>query len=83
MGYEMQHRVVPPMNELLKSISDGARRKCPWGARRSGFSGTRQYVWYAEFLKNRCNAVDGTFYDAIKLMADWSGKHQNIQIWFQ
>jgi hypothetical protein len=21
---------------------------------------------YAEFLKNRCNAVDGTFYDAIK-----------------
>ena len=22
---------------------------------------------YAEFLKNRCNAVDGTFYDAITI----------------
>jgi len=22
---------------------------------------------YAEFLKNRCNAVDGTFYDAINV----------------
>ncbi|MBW2606563.1 MAG: hypothetical protein JRD05_02890 [Deltaproteobacteria bacterium] len=33
--------------------------------RRSGFSGTRQYIQYVEFLKNRYNAVDETFYDAI------------------
>jgi hypothetical protein len=35
--------------------------------RRSGFSGTRQYLYYAECLKNHCNVVDGTFYDAIKV----------------
>jgi len=40
------------------------RRKCPWGARRSGFSG-RLYLLYVEFLKNRYNAVDETFDDAI------------------
>jgi len=28
--------------------------------------GTRQYMQYAECLKNRCNAVDGIFYDVIK-----------------
>jgi len=32
------------LDGLVKSITDGARRKCPWGARRSGFSGTRQYM---------------------------------------
>ena len=26
--------------------------------RRGGFSGTRLYVKYVEFLKNRCNTVD-------------------------
>jgi len=31
-------------DELVKSTADGARRKCPWGARRSGFSGTRLYT---------------------------------------
>jgi len=41
------------------------RRKCPWGARRSGFSGTRLYKQYVEFLKNRYNAVDEPFNLAI------------------
>ena len=25
-------------------------------------------MWYAEFLKNRCNTVDGTFYDDINIV---------------
>jgi hypothetical protein len=33
--------------------------------RRSIFSGTRPYMWYAEDLKKYTNTVDGTFYDAI------------------
>jgi hypothetical protein len=33
--------------------------------RRIGFSGTRLYIQYVEFLKNRYNAVDETFNDAI------------------
>ena len=35
--------------------------------RRSDFLGARPYIWYAEYLKNCYNAVDRTFYDAIKL----------------
>ena len=31
------------------------------------FQGQGNTFKYAEFLKNRCNAVDGTFYDAIKI----------------
>ncbi|MCP4371348.1 MAG: hypothetical protein GY797_25005 [Deltaproteobacteria bacterium] len=34
--------------------------------RRSGFSDLRLYMEYVEFLKNRTNAVDETFFDAIK-----------------
>jgi len=37
--------------------------------RRSDFSGTRLYIQYVEFLKNRYNAVDETFYDAIKYLS--------------
>ncbi len=33
--------------------------------RRCGFSGSKLYKSYVESLKNRNNAVDGTFYDAI------------------
>jgi len=40
-------------DKSIKSITDGARRKCPWGA--------KEKVPY----KNHCNAVDETFYDAI------------------
>ena len=37
--------------------------------RRSGFSGMRLYIQYVEFLKNRYNAVDETFDDAIKYVS--------------
>jgi hypothetical protein len=35
--------------------------------RRSDFSGARLYIWYVEYLKNCYNAVDRTFYDAIRI----------------
>jgi hypothetical protein len=35
--------------------------------RRSGFSGVKAYRLYVKDLKNHCNAVGRTFYDAIKL----------------
>ena len=34
--------------------------------RRCGFSGLKRYRSYVECLENHNNAVDGTFYDAIK-----------------
>ncbi len=43
------------------------RRKCPWGTRHWNLSGARLYGMYTERLINHNNAVDGTFYDAIKL----------------
>ena len=49
--------------------------------RRSGFSGTRQYMQYAECLKNRCNAVDGTFYEAIK--NNTTTKTRNVKLFEQ
>ncbi len=36
------------------------------GCKASCFSGARQYIRYAERLKKHDNAVDGTYYDAIK-----------------
>ena len=41
-----------------------AMLKVPY-TRRSGFSGSRLYKSYLECLKNRYNAVDGTFTEAI------------------
>ncbi len=35
--------------------------------RRCGFSGSKLYILYVESLENHNNAVDGTFYDAIKI----------------
>jgi hypothetical protein len=42
-----------------------AKIKVPY-TRRSSFSDKKLYIYYLEWLKNCCNAVDGTFYDAIK-----------------
>ncbi len=42
------------------------RRKYPWDTRRCGFSGSELYKSYVESLENHNNAVDVTFYDAIK-----------------
>ena len=42
-----------------------AKLKVPY-ARRSGFSDSKSYKSYLECLKNRYNATDGTFNDAIK-----------------
>ena len=36
-------------------------------ARRSVFSGTRPYFWFGECLIKRCNALYGTFCEAIKI----------------
>jgi len=41
-----------------------ANLKVPY-TRRSNFSYTKAYKSYAWRMKNCCNAVDGTFYDAI------------------
>ncbi len=46
------------------------RRKCPWGARRCGFSGSKRYRSYVESLEYHNNTVDGTFYDAINFHID-------------
>jgi len=43
-----------------------AKLKVPY-TRRSDFSGLKSYMQYLERLKNRYNAVDGTFYDAINI----------------
>jgi hypothetical protein len=43
-----------------------AKIKAPH-TRGSGFSGSKSYMQYLECLKNRYNAVDGTFYNAIKI----------------
>jgi len=42
-----------------------AKIKIPY-TRRSGFSDKKSYLLYLEWLKNRYNAVDGTFNNAIK-----------------
>ncbi len=54
------------MMAKLKS-PDTPRRKCPWGTRHCIFTGSRPYREYVERLKKHPNAVDGTFYDVIKL----------------
>jgi len=49
-------------------------------SRRIIFSGTRPYMKFAECLKKYTNAVDGTFYDAIRidlLKKRW----MSIKIW--
>jgi hypothetical protein len=46
-----------------------AKVKVPY-TRRRNFSGKKSYKSYLEWLKNCCNAVNGTFYDAISLDAE-------------
>jgi len=36
-------------------------------------------MWYVEILKKHCNAVDGTFYDAINDGSqEWKGIDNNV-----
>ncbi len=53
------------IDALVKSIQR-AKIKVPY-TRRSDFSDKKSYMQYFEWLKNCYNAVDGTFYDAIKI----------------
>jgi len=54
--------------QLLKSPATGvAKLNVPY-TRRSDFSYAKAYKSYVERMKNHCNAVDGTFNDAINLI---------------
>ena len=54
------------LDELAENFINGSVESSITKAQRF-FSDEAQYMWYAQCLKNHCNAVDGTFYDTINL----------------